>query len=203
MSNDHSVSQWIADLKEGDSAAAQLLWDRFGERLAKAAQKALKKIPTCVADEEDVAASAFKSLCRGAVAGRLQCVRDRRELWLLLVTITRQKAVNHIRRETSQKRGGGRVKPESAVAGAAEDDKGFSLDRVIGDDPTPEFVVMLAEEYERLLALLNDSSKRRIVALRIEGYTVPEIAMELQKSVSTIERKLRDIRLIWSREVCA
>jgi len=39
MPLDESVSVWIADLKEGDSAATQKLWERYFQRLVGLARR--------------------------------------------------------------------------------------------------------------------------------------------------------------------
>jgi DNA-directed RNA polymerase specialized sigma24 family protein len=196
-----SVSQWIAHLKEGNADAAQRLWERYAMRLVELARRRLKDAPKRIADEEDVAASVFHSLCRGAAEGRFQNVKNRDDLWWLLLAITKQKVVDHVRRETAQKRGAGRTLLESGLNGNPDDSKGFALDRLIGDEPTPEFVLMLEEQHERLLGLLRDDRLRQIAVFRIEGFSVPEIAADLKVSTRSIERKLQLIRGAWSREL--
>ena len=64
------VRIWISQLKEGDPVAAQQLWDIYFGRMVKAARLKLHGAPGRIADEEDVALSAFKSFCRGTRDGR-------------------------------------------------------------------------------------------------------------------------------------
>ncbi len=139
-------------------------------RLVELARRRLKDAPKRVADEEDIAASVFHSLCRGAAAGRFQNVQNRDDLWWLLLAITKQKVVDHVRRETAQKRGAGRTQSESGLNGNPDDSHGFGLDRLVGDEPTPEFILMLEEQHERLLGLLRDDRLRQIAVFRIEGF---------------------------------
>jgi DNA-directed RNA polymerase specialized sigma24 family protein len=75
------------------------------------------------------------------------------------------------------------------------------LDQLIGQEPTPDFVVMLDEENRRLLGLLRDDKLRQIARYRIEGYTMQEIAAEFALSKRAIERKLQLIRATWAREL--
>jgi RNA polymerase sigma factor (sigma-70 family) len=201
MVTDQSVSQWIVHLKEGHGEAVQLLWRRYALRLVELARRRLKDAPKRMADEEDIAQSVFHSLCRGAAAGRFENIQNRDDLWWLLLAITKQKVTDHLRREMAQKRGAGRVQPESGLTGDADDSTGFALDRLIGEAPTPEFAVMLAEQHERLLRLLRDDRLRRIATSRIEGFTVPEIAEDLHVSTRSVERKLQLIRGVWSKEL--
>src|ERR1700678_1945483 len=101
-----SVTRWIGPLKAGDVEAAQALWDRYFDSLVRLARTRLHDVPRAVADEEDVALSAFHCLCRGATGGRFPQLADRDNLWRLLATIAAQKAIDLQRRETREKRGG-------------------------------------------------------------------------------------------------
>jgi hypothetical protein len=55
----NSVSCWLEGLKEGDSDAAGALWERYCERLVRLARRKLRQSSRRVADEEDIALSAF------------------------------------------------------------------------------------------------------------------------------------------------
>ena len=103
---DSSVSQWISGLHEGDGTSIERLWDRYAQCLVALAKQRLRNVPLRTADEEDIAASVFESLCRGASEGRLKDLNNRDELWWLLLALTRRKVANHVRRETAEKRGG-------------------------------------------------------------------------------------------------
>lgn len=197
-----SVSYWIAHLKDGHLDAAQQLWNRYSDRLIQVAQHRLRYAPKRLADEEDVAASVFQSLCRGAAAGRFQNVKDRDDLWWLLLSITKQKAINHIRRETAQKRGSKQTQAESELDTLLGiNNGGFALDQLVGDDPTPEFLTMLDEQFDRLMGLLRDDNLRTIALMRIEGYTMQEVADSLGTALRTIERKAQLIRTRWQQEI--
>src|SRR5215218_9182802 len=101
-----SISEWLGQLKAGEVEAAQKLWNRYSAELLRIAKLRLGKSPCGIADEEDVALSAFGSVFRGAAEGRFGQISTRDELWWLLLSITKQKAVDHIRREAAQKRRG-------------------------------------------------------------------------------------------------
>jgi RNA polymerase sigma factor (sigma-70 family) len=200
MSPENSVSAWIAGLKTNEAEAVQRLWNRYAVQLVELARQKLGHAPKGIADEEDIAQSVFRSVCRGAMAGRFSAVTSRDDLWWLLLAITKQKVVDHIRRETAQKRGTGRVQSEAALAAHADDSQRFTLDQLVGEEPTPEFLVMLDEQNRRLLGLLRDDRLRQIAISRIEGYTVAEIATELAVSTRSVERKLQLIRTTWAHD---
>jgi hypothetical protein len=88
MSSEHSVTHWIDQLKAGDQAAAQKLWEGYFHRLVRLARTKLQGAPKRAADEEDVALSAFDSFCQGVERGRFPQLADRDDLWRLLVTLT-------------------------------------------------------------------------------------------------------------------
>ena len=199
MSLHGSVTNWIGRLKSGDPEAARRLWEGYFRRLVGLARGKLEGSPRRAADEEDVALSAFGSLCRGAEGGRFPHLLDRGSLWQLLVAITAHKALDLRRREGRQKRGGGRVLDEAGLSDPADSD-GVGLEQVLGREPTPEFAAQLAEEFERLLAGLDDPTLRAVAVARLDGFTVEEIAARLGCAPRTVERKLQVIRSLWSAE---
>jgi len=196
---DGSITCWIDQLRAGDPAAAQPLWERYFQRLVWLARA---KLPTALragadSDEEDAALSAFQSFCQGAAQGRFPRLDDRHDLWRLLVTITARKTADQIERARSLKRGGGRLLDEAALDGPDPERRGGGLDQLPGPDPTPEFAAMVAEQYQHLLDLLGDETLRSIAVWKLEGYTVKEIAQRLDRSERMVAYKLELIRLRW------
>jgi DNA-directed RNA polymerase specialized sigma24 family protein len=160
------------------------------------AKKRLEGTPRRVADEEDVASSVLRCLCDGAAKGRFDEIVNHDDLWRLLLTMTRQKCVDHIRMQTREKRGGGKVRGESAMMPAGgQPAPGF--DGLVGEDPTPEYLAQVDEEFQSLLAALPDQVPRQVVLLRMEGWTIDEIALELGISNHAVRRKLKLVRRIW------
>ena len=196
---DGSVTRWIQDLKTGDEEAARQLWQRYFQQLVRLAQTRLGGSPSRIADEEDVALSVFRCLCDGAERGQFADLTDRNELWRLLVTITAHKVVDQRRYDHQQKRGGGEVRGESALD--AVDGSARGLDAIIGQTPTPDFLVSLAEQHQRLLALLKDEILQRTALGKMEGKTNSEIAERIGITRRSVERKLQQIRLIWAEEL--
>lgn len=196
-----SVTQWFLGLQEerdhDHHEALRRLWDRYFDRVVAAARKRLGDAPRRVADEEDIAVSVFASLCRGAAAGRFQDLRRRDDLWRVLLAITRQKAVDRIRHEVRQKRGGGDVRGESVFVRVADGDDRAGLEAFAASTPTPEDLALIEEQARELLAALPENV-RDFARLRLEGYEQTEIAEKLGVSLSTVERKLRVIRRVWA-----
>jgi len=196
-----SVTHWIRELKAGNHLGAQKLWEKYFHRLVALARTKLRNRAGRVADEEDVALSAFDSFFRGAEQGRFPQLSDRDDLWQLLVMITGRKAAKQVQRESRLKRGGSKVRGDSAFArsnGSKGIDKDF--EQIVGSEPTPEFAAQVADECRRLLALLEDEELRSIAQWKMEGYTNGEIAEKLGYVIITIQRRLRLIRSIWKKE---
>jgi DNA-directed RNA polymerase specialized sigma24 family protein len=197
-----SVTRWIGDLKAGDHEAADRLWRRYFDGLVRLAGQRLRRTAPVAGDEdgEDAALSAFHSLCEGAALGRFDQLYDRDDLWRLLIVITARKVLDQVRRRRRLKRGGGRLVDEAALRGDGEEAGGAGLDGVVGDEPTPEFAALIAEEIRLRLDQLGDETLRRIVLWRMEGYSNDEIASKLGCVTRSVERKLRVIRRAWLGE---
>jgi DNA-directed RNA polymerase specialized sigma24 family protein len=194
MSSEGSVTHWLSMLREGDRAAAQKLWQVYFGRLVGVARTKLRSAPLRVADEEDVALSAFDSFCRRAERGQFPQLADRDQLWQLLVVITVRKAANLVRHECRKSRGEGRVRTLADHA-----DREF--ESVLGTEPTPELAAQVADECRRLLARLGNDTQRSVAVWKMEGYTNDEIAAKLGCIPQTVERKLRAIRRLWTEEL--
>jgi len=201
MSPEGSVSRLLEGFKAGDDAAVRSLWERYCDRLVRLARQKLRNTGRRVADEEDVALSAFHSLCRGARRGRFPALADRDGLWGLLVFITAQKAADRVAYARRQKRGGGKVRGHSALDGGPAGSHEGGFDRVLAQAPGPATLAVWAEEYGRLLDRLGDGALRQIAELKVQGYTVEEIAERLGLARRTVHRKIHLIRKTWQAEV--
>jgi DNA-directed RNA polymerase specialized sigma24 family protein len=151
----------------------------------------LRDAPRRIADEEDVALSAFDSFCRGARAGRFARLDDRNDLRQILVLITLRKAIDLHTHEGRQSRRWGRVQSLSELTRDR-------LEMIGGDEPTADLAAQLAEEQQRLMEQLGDSTLQRVATWKLEGYTNEEVAARLGCVTTTVERKLALIRHKWA-----
>ncbi|MDB5308357.1 MAG: sigma factor [Gemmataceae bacterium] len=193
MDSGGSVSTWIDRLKAGDPDAAGQLWVRYFRQLVAQARARLGGATSPLADEEDLALSAFDSLCQGVRQGRFPYLYDRGNLWRLLITLVAQKVIGLYRRERRLKRGGA-VAPDAAITDPAD---------LLAAEPPPDVLAQMTEECDRLLARLENDTLRAVALLRLEGYTVEEIAVRLGCVPRTVERKLEMIRRLWGAETRA
>lgn len=129
-----SVTCMIQDLKTGESKAADEAWNRYFKKLVELARRRLGNSPRRHADEEDVALSVMETLIVGSGEGRFPQLSDRNDLWKLLLVITRQKAVDQMRREMREKRGGGEVRGDSIFIGTGTQERPTSWEAFLGND---------------------------------------------------------------------
>jgi RNA polymerase sigma factor (sigma-70 family) len=195
MLDEGSVTHWIHEVQDGNADAAQALWERYFERLVKLTRHQLRGSNRRLADEEDVAISVFDTFCRAAGQGRFANLADRDSLWRLLVTMAARKSIDLRRHQSRMRRGGGVVRGESAMGQTQDLDEPRAIAQVVGDSPTPEFSAMMAEQLQRLLALLEDKQLRELALGKMEGFTNEEMGQRLGCSVRTVERRLRLIRV--------
>jgi len=90
LSSPGSVTLWIGQLKAGARDAAQPLWERYFNQPVVRARRKLAAGPRRLADEEDVALSAFKSFCDAAEKGRFRQLNDRNDLGCVPRTVRRR-----------------------------------------------------------------------------------------------------------------
>src|SRR4051812_48584294 len=182
-----SVTQFLNEFKRGDSSAFDELWNRYFSRLVAVARRRLQNERRMAgADEEDVALSAFKSFHRRARRGDFPHLDDRDDLWVQLVTLTRQKLIDLRRREGARKRDHNRLVSEADLAGSRADDGEGGFASFVGQEPDPAFSAMMTEECRRLLDILGDDTLRRIALAKMGMHTHQEIADEFGRSLSWV-----------------
>ncbi len=71
----------------------------------------------------------------------------------------------------------------------------------IGDEPSPEMVLMMQESMEQFFSHLGVGRLREIAGAKLEGYTNAEIARLFGCSERTIERRLHLIREKFQQEM--
>lgn len=196
--DEDQITLWLRNLEQGDSRAAQVIWEEYFEKLVRLAKGKLRGVPGRSFDEEDVALSAMNSFMQGAQKGRFPKLGDRTDLWKLLVTITARKAQKHLRKRFAQKRGGGNVRGESVFMNVNDSSEGLGIAAVMGESPTPALAAEFAEACVLLIDELEDQVMREVARLKLESYTNAEIADQLGCTVRTVERKLERIREKWA-----
>jgi DNA-directed RNA polymerase specialized sigma24 family protein len=196
-----SITTWLEQLKRGDREAAARLWDRYFRRLLGLARARLAALPRpAAADEEDVALSAFFDFCQAVRAEDYAGLRGRADLWRVLAAFVVNKAKALVDRETAAKRGGGRLRGESALGTPdAESSVRPGFAGVASAEPDPALAAEVAEKFARFLAGLSDQ-EAEVAGLRLEGRSTEEIAARTRLSPATVRRRLIVIRAVLARE---
>ena len=119
----------------------------------------------------------------------------------MVLVITKHKAIDLIRRETAQKRGGGASHDgqQARFEGAPA-----NIENLPSRSPSPEIETDVDDLFEHLRNLLDVEDPSGILAQvavsRIAGYSVTEIATAVRRTERTVERKLERIRAVWTEQ---
>src|SRR5262245_5339515 len=133
MPDNHSITNWIEALKQGDERAAEALWERFFDQLSRIARQKLGAIPRRSRDEEDLALSALHALFAGAKEGRFRRLESRDDVWQLLMLILSRKASNLRRWNLARKE-----TPETDLAADAQGAFQATLEQAIAGVSTEQ-----------------------------------------------------------------
>jgi RNA polymerase sigma factor (sigma-70 family) len=190
-----SVTRLLGQMRAGTPTereqATTAIVQRYFARLAEVVGRQLSRRVRRRLDPEDLVQTTFRSVCLRLAAGQFQ-LDDREDFWRLLVSV----ALNKTRKEAASQMAKKRDPRREQRSNMPDDEALLQLlDR---RTPTPEDATIMAEEMDRLLAMLP-ADIRPIAIWRFEGFTNEEIAQKLGYTLRTVERKVRLIRGRWDR----
>lgn len=196
-SNPGSISVAIAGIGADDDHAATDLWNRYFQRLGTYAKK--KIFPRLLRhfDEDDIANSTFMALVKGLRESRFDKVTNRDELWQMMTIIASRKIANATKFFDRQKRGGGKVKGESVFGESGIYSVADMVSHVFSENEYDQFEKICDE----LLCGISDERTRQVAVLRLQGYSIAEIAEKLGVAPRTIDRELALIREFWNESL--
>ena len=178
-STDWSSMVLLNRFRAGDRRAAAELFGRYWGRLRALTRSRLTDRLTRRVDPEDVVQSVYRSFFSAASAGSytLSCAGD---LWRLLAGIARHKTLHQVRYQTAARR---------------------SVTREVAFDQTdearrlksPAAIAEWADDLERIHSRL-DPSAQRVLAMRLQGYQLAEIAKTTGRSERSVRRALARVR---------
>jgi pSer/pThr/pTyr-binding forkhead associated (FHA) protein len=178
-----SMTFLIDEIKLGDKQSARELWARCMATAVRLARQRLGPTGEATELDADVAASAFASLMFGNARRRIPTLSDRESLWELVVSMISQKA-DEIEKERDPQ-----PKPS----------KPRSLEKFVEKEPTPESVSAIEQQTDRWLRLLPTDLLKEVAALRLEGYSVAEVADMQRRDAEAVKADEAKIREIWSQ----
>lgn len=170
-------------------AFADAVFNRYAGRLMRVARERLGSKLQSKVSPEDVVQSVFKSFFRRRHEFDFKD-DDADGLWGLLVVITLRKCAKWADVFGAEKRS-----TERETSLDAETASGHRWHEAVGREPGPEEAAMLSELIERLMQRL-DARQQQMLALRMQGFELEEIADQVQSSRRTVARVVAEVKII-------
>lgn len=186
MGEDQQWSSWVNHLAEGDDHVVREFWERYGARLEGLAAGLLNPRLYRREGPDDVVQSVCRTFLRRARTGQFE-LANREALWRLLCAITVAKTLEKARFHGRQKRAAQRERSLTNSDGG---------EWIAADQPAPDEAVALADQLQYLLSDA-DEEERRVVELRLQEYTYPEIAERMGCSKRTVRRIVSRVQSRW------
>jgi RNA polymerase sigma-70 factor, ECF subfamily len=186
MDGNEPFEALMARLRAGDHQAAGQIFERFAHRLIALARSRLDQLLRQKEDPEDVLQSVFRSFFLRAAHGQFE-LKDWESLWGMLTLITIRKCESRAEYFRATRRDVHRE-----VAAPTDSPAGLPLE-ALAREPSPAEVVMLSETVEQLMRGL-DGREQEMLSLHLQGYSVPEISVQVGRAERTIHRLLAHVR---------
>ena len=167
----------IRGVKSGDEAAATALYHRYAARVMGLVSQQMADHLKSSIEPEDIVQSVFKSVFRGVVHKNYHAPAGG-SLWHLIAVLVVHKVRSKARCHGASKRDYRRTE---SLDGASEAE--------ISQSSPHEWEVAIRECLERLTVAEQEATQ-----LRIQGFTVEEIAAQMGKSRRSVERLLQSAR---------
>lgn len=198
---DASVTMYLKDVKAGRREAFDAICDLLRPRVERAVSRQLRGLRS--ADPEGVTSSVFRYFWVVTDRGDFSedDFQESRELWAYLMRVAKHKVRDHARYGKSQKRDVRRTRGEDSVWHRTRSEGGNGFDTVPSGGPTPAERAASAEALTEFLASLPDDVLRDVAVLRMEGYSVEEVATRVGVSPRTVKRKLQRLRDHWTERL--
>ena len=181
-----SLLSFFPRLQQGDEDAATDVFNRFSGRLVRLAATRLDQRMQATVDAEDVIQSVWRSFFRRQKAGEFH-FEHWDEVWSLLVLMTVRGCARRAKAGHAQKRD-----IDREIRFAADNEDAIPL-QALDRQPLPDEAAMLADLISNLLGQL-DERQQQIVTLRLQGYSIEEIAQQVSRTERTVIRVLNRLR---------
>lgn len=188
--------QLLDRVKLGDESAAAELFQNYLSRLIGLAQKGLSQKLARRLDAEDIVQSAYRSFFRKAQADQIEVERQG-DLWRVLAAITVNKLRQNVEFHTAQKRSF--LADQSVVISMDQSSVLVPVEKV-AHEPSPIEAAALVDEVERLMQGF-DSQQREMIELRLQGYTIEEIAAKCDRAERTVRRLMDKVREVLATQI--
>jgi RNA polymerase sigma-70 factor (ECF subfamily) len=184
---DSESLELVQRARQGDATAEAALFERYVSRLLQLSQARISSKLGRRVDGEDIVQSVYRSFFVHLREGRFD-FQASGDLWRLLAAMAIRKVNRQVQRHSAEKRA---MRTEESVA--ERPDATRLSPEEIARDPPPEVVVELVDELEHLFST-RPPEHRRIVELRLQGHSIPEIARTVNCSERTVHRVLAECK---------
>lgn len=167
----------VARVRRGDADAATELYNRYAKRVFGLVSKQMADYLRTQVEPEDIVQSVFRSVFRGVGQAGYDAPAGG-TLWQLIAVLAVHKVRKNARKQSASKRNN---RHTASLDDLAE------LQANVGSPQ--EFEAAVREAVEGLSEV-----QRAVVRLRVQAYTVEEIAEKIGKSRRTTERLLQSAR---------
>ena len=180
-------AELLARWQAGDQTAAAVLFRRYFTRLHALVSSWLPQRMAARLDADDVVQSVFHIFFDAARDGRY-VLEHAGDLWRLLAAIALAQVKHTLKRHSADRRSLTREELPLPLRDAVDEN-----DLWLASEPTPEEAAILADEVQLLLRPLNPA-QRRSVELRLQGFTLEEIAVHVGRNERTVRRTLELVK---------
>lgn len=180
--------QALIDLwRKGDENAARQIVERYVDRLVVLARRRISQRLASRVDPEDIVQSVFRTFFVRLKEGQFTFA-DQDDLCKLLVRITLHKTLRQVAFHKAAKR-------DPNMETEQGEHHREQLMALLDKEPTPEAEVAFVDQLESFLSLLRPQ-ERKILEMRLQGYSNDEIAQELGIYDRKIRRVIEHVRTI-------
>jgi RNA polymerase sigma-70 factor (ECF subfamily) len=185
MAKDRSVDSFVRSLRAGDPGVTKEVFDQYVDRLVAMARKRISLRLAGRIDPEDIVQSVFRTFFHRAKQGQFQFQAED-DICRMLARITVHKTLRQVAHHQAGKRDAGRD------AGSGDETQDLVVN-LLSKEPSPDEATQLLDQMEHFLAQLPDED-RKILELRMQGYSTLEISKQLDITDRKIRRRMEYVR---------
>ncbi len=203
---EQGTSDLVQLVVAGETSAFNVILNRHNRDLVLRAETYIRRLRMYrpLYEGQEAVDDAVMAMCQRARRGELRSIQDSaafwRELFMELRRATRSTRDHFCaaRRSADPKSG---APPRRRAPFEDEPELAdrlsvceVEIQRLLSKAPAPEDLAHVSLEIETILILLEDPALRLVLKMRIDEYTVEEIAEKLDVSSRTVNRKLSQLR---------
>jgi RNA polymerase sigma factor (sigma-70 family) len=181
------MATWLKRVTSSEPGFEGDLVERYTQRLIQLARRKLPERLRRRVDPEDLVQSVYRSFFRRLNDGAF-LLEESHDIWRVLAAITFHKTCRAVRFHQQERRD---VRREASMPGNLDGSRNEPVSAE--PSPGPEDIATLFDSLEQLLQRLPER-QRQIIVLRLEGWSIEDIAKKVERSESTVLRALARVR---------